>query len=148
MSNAAVGQKLYLCKSNIHVLQHHVLDWPFPDKYSLDIGYSIKGFKFVFENLSDTLKILIEPSQDLINTESGQEEMATVPTNNNFNRNSKGISSNIKNYKNTPITYYINKSYFLYDKSDLIKLNKNSENEIFKIVSQRETIRQRSTKTP
>lgn len=70
----------------------------------------------VFENLSDTLKILIEPSQDLINTESGQEETATVPTNNDFNRNYKGISGNIKSYKNTPVTYYINKSYFLYDK--------------------------------
>ena len=120
MSDAAVGQKIYLYKSesdsNIHVLQHHVLDWRFPDKYSLDIGYSIKGFKFVFENWSDTLKILIEPSQDLINTESGQEETATVPTNNDLNRNYKGISGNIKSYKNTPVTYYINKSYFLYDK--------------------------------
>ena len=53
-----------------------------------------------------TLTILIELSQDLINTESGQEEAATVPTNNDFNPNFKGI---------------INESYFLYDKIDLRK---------------------------
>ena len=72
MSDAAVGQKLYLYKSesdpNIQALQHHVLDWPFPHKYSLNIGFSIKGFKFVFENLSEKLKILIEPPQCLINS--------------------------------------------------------------------------------
>ena len=60
LSDAPIGQKLYLHKSeldsNIPVLQHHILGWPFPIKYSLDIGYSVRGFKFVFENLNDTPK--------------------------------------------------------------------------------------------
>ena len=115
LSNAQVGQKLYLYKSesdsNIHVLHYHILDWPIPDKYSLDIGYSVRDFKFVFENLNDTLKTLIVQSQDLINTESGQEETTCVLTSNNFNPNYKGIDESIKKYKNTSITYYINESY-------------------------------------
>ena len=92
-----------------------------------------------------------------MNTESGEEETTTVPTTHDFNPNYKGIDNNIKNYKNTPMTYYIKESYFLYDKSDLIKdtfitalnkkisiygsmsyFNKKLENEIFKIVSPEE----------
>ena len=33
----------------------------------------------------------------------------------------KAIEDIIKNYKNTPVQHYINESYFLYDKSELIK---------------------------
>ena len=95
-----------------------------------------------------------------MNTESGEEETTTVPTTHDFNPNYKGIDNNIKNYKNTPMTYYIKESYFLYDKSDLIKdtfitalnkkisiygsmsyFNKKLENEIFKIVSPEELLK-------
>ena len=157
LSDAPVGQKLYLYKSeldsNIPVLQHHILGWPFPDKYSLDIGYSVRGFKFVFENLNDTPKTFIIPSQDLINTESGQEQTTSVQTSNDFNPNYKGIDDNIKKYKYNNY-YYINESYFLKDtfitalnqNSDTIYgsisyFNKKAENEIFKIVSAKEFLK-------
>ena len=95
-----------------------------------------------------------------MNSEVGQEETTTVPARDIFSPEYKRIKDNIKNYKNTPTTHYINKSYFLYDKSDLIKdtfitalnkkisiygsisyLNKKTENEIFKIVSQEEFLK-------
>ena len=117
-SDAPVGQKLYLHKSeldsNIHVLQHHKLDWPFPDKYLLDIGYSVRSFKFVFENLNDTPKTLIIPSKDLINTESGQEETTSVQTLNDFNPNYKGIDDNIKKYKYNNYLLYKWKLLFIW----------------------------------
>ena len=119
-----IGRKLYLYKSessNITVLHHHLLDWPFPGNYFPTKRLSLQGFYFQFKDLTNPLKDLLEPSQDLINTESCEEETTTVPTTHNFNPNYKGIDDNIKNYKNTPVAYYINKSYFLYDKSDLIK---------------------------
>ena len=142
------------------MLHHHLLDWSFPDKYSPTKGLSVRRFKFHFKDLTNPLKNLLEPSQDLINTESGEEETTTVPTTHDFNPNYKGIDNNIKNYKNTPMTYYIKESYFLYDKSDLIKdtfitalnkkisiygsmsyFNKKLENEIFKIVSPEELLK-------
>ena len=72
----------------------------------------MRGFKFHFKDLTNPLKTLLEPSQDLINTESGEEETTTIPTTHDFNLNYKGIDVNTKNYKNTPVSYYINKSYF------------------------------------
>ena len=62
------------------MLHHHLLDWPFPDKYSPTKGRSVRRFKFHFKDLTNPLKNLLEPSQDLINTESGEEETTTVPT--------------------------------------------------------------------
>ena len=64
---------------------------------------------------------MLEPSEDLINTESDEEETMTVATTHDFNPKFKGINNSIKNYKNTPVTYYINESYFVHYKSDLIK---------------------------
>ena len=103
------------------------------------------------------LKNLIEPSQDLINKKRNTEETSSVPTQNSFFPEQKTIEDSIKNYKNAPISYFINESYFFYNKSDLIKetfitalnkkiliygsisyFNKKTENEIFKIVSPEE----------
>ena len=118
---------------------------------------SIRGFEFIFPNLESSLKKIIDPSPTLINSESGQEETASVPTREVFSPDYKGIEDNTKNYKNTPTTHYINESYFLYDKRNLIKdifittlnkkvliygsisyFNKKTENEIFKMVSPEE----------
>ena len=159
-----IEYKLYLHKSesstNTTVLYQHQSNWPFLDKYSPTKGLSVRVFKFHLKDLTNPLKNLLEPSQDLINTEFREEETTTVTTTHDFNPNYKGIDDNVKNYKNTPITYYIRKSYFLYDKSDLIKdtfitalnikisiyssisyFNKKSENEIFRIVSPKELLK-------
>ena len=81
-------------------------------------------------------------------------ETSTVPKQHSFYPVQQQIEENIKNYNNVPVKYFINESYFLYDKSDLIKetyitalnkkvliygsasyFDKKTENEIFKIAS-------------
>ena len=76
---------------------------------------------FTFPNLSTILKNILQPSPGLINKETGTEQTTSVPTQYYFFPEQKGIEDGIKNYKNVPLFYYINESYFLYDKSDLIK---------------------------
>ena len=80
--------------------------------------------------------------------------MSTVPTQYLFYPVQRQIEENIKNYNNVPAKNFINKSYFLYDKTDLIKetyiaalnkrisiygsisyFDKKTENEIFKMIS-------------
>ena len=51
------------------------LNWPFPDKYSTNIGISVA---FTFTNPSDFLKKLIEPSQDLINKDRNTEKTSSA----------------------------------------------------------------------
>ena len=96
-------------------------DWPFPDFYYKSIGSTVKGFSLFYPNLSDSLKNLIEPSPNLINTESETEETSTVPTQYSFYPGQQQIEEDMKSYNNVPLKYFINESYFLYDKSDLIK---------------------------
>ena len=106
------------------------------------------------------LKNLIEPSQDLINKKRNTEDTSSVQTQNSSFPEQKTIEDSIKNYKNAPISYFINESYFFYNKSDLIKetfitalnkkiliygsisyFNKKTESEIFKIVSPEEHLK-------
>ena len=96
----------------------------------------------------------MEPSPGLINENTGIEETYSVPTHASFFPEQKAIEDAIKNYKNVPVVHYINESYFLYDKNDLIKetfitalnkkiliygsisyFDKKTENEIFKIIT-------------
>ena len=104
-----------------YTIHNSELNWHFPDKYSRKIGISLRGFTFTFPNLLDLLKNQIEPSQDLINKERNTEETSSVPTQNSFFPEQKASEDSIKNYKNAPISSFINESYFFYNKSDLIK---------------------------
>ena len=58
--NKNIGRALYLYKSesstNVHIIYHDNLDWPFPDKYLEKIGLSIRGFEFIFPNQENLLK--------------------------------------------------------------------------------------------
>ena len=89
---------LYLYKwessTNVHIIYHDNLDWPFPDKYSENIGLSIRGFEFVFPNLENSLKKFTESSPTLINSESGEEQTTTVPTQDIFSPEYKAIEDN------------------------------------------------------
>ena len=106
------------------------------------------------------MKNLIEPSQDLINKDANTERTSSVPTQNSFLPEQKVVEDSIKNYKIIPIKHYKNESYFLYDKSDVIKetfisalnkkiliygsisyFNKKTETEIFKIVTPEEILK-------
>ena len=45
-------------------------DWPFPKTYCKSIGGTIRVFVFFPQNLTDSPRSLIQPSPNLINTES------------------------------------------------------------------------------
>ena len=62
------------------VLSESEINWNFPDKYSKTLGLSVRRFSFNFPDVSDSLKTLFEPSPDLIEKETGTEEISSVPT--------------------------------------------------------------------
>ena len=91
---------LYIYVSTIlrtFVLSESQINWNFPDKYSKTLGLSLRGFSFTFPDLSDSLKTLLEPSSDLINKETGTEEISSVPTQYLFFPKQKVIKDAIKN---------------------------------------------------
>ena len=96
-------------------------DWPFPQTYFKNIGLTVRGFNFFYPNLSTSLKNFFQPSQNLLNIESGTEETSTDPTQYSFYPVQQQTEQNIKNYNNVPAICFINENYFLHDKSDLIK---------------------------
>ena len=78
-----LGRVYYIYTVNqrtTYTINNSDLNWPFPGKYSRKIGISVRGFTFTFLNLSDSLKNLIELSQDLTNKETNTEETSSVPT--------------------------------------------------------------------
>ena len=119
------GTKYYEYKKSTDVSSKSTLptdsDWHFPETYCKSIGTTVGRLGFFFWNLSDSLIHLIQPSSNLINTESGTEETSTIPTQYSFYPDQQKIEENIKKYNNVPQKYFINESYFLYNKSDLMK---------------------------
>ena len=59
-------------------------DWLFPQIYFKKIGLTLRGFNFFYPNLSTSLKNFFQPSQNLLNIESGTEETSTVPAQYSF----------------------------------------------------------------
>ena len=121
-----IGKKLYECKKKTagllaRSIQSTDLDWPFPETHFKNIGLTVRGFDFCYPNLSTSLKNFFQPSQNLLNIESGTEEASTVPTQYSFYPVQQQIEEKIKEYNAVPSKNFINKSYFLYDKSGLIK---------------------------
>ena len=114
----------------------------------------MRGFNFFYPNLSALLKDLFQPSQNLLNIESGTAEASTVPTQYSFYPVQQQIEEKIKEYNAGLSKNFINESHFLYDKSGLIKesyitainkiislygstsyFDRKAENEILKILS-------------
>ena len=79
------------------VLSESEINWNFPDKYSKTPGLWFRGFSYTFPGLSGSLKTLFEPSQDLINKETGTEEISSIPTQYLFFPQQKAIEDAIKN---------------------------------------------------
>ena len=104
----------------IRPLNRNNLDWPFPDKFYVSIGYTVHGFSFTFQNAANNLSTILKPSNDLINVESGLEEVENTLIDELF-YTVKSIKEKIEEYNAIPIKYFINESYFLYNKSNLIK---------------------------
>ena len=93
----------------------------FFQKHSRTIGFSINGFKFVFSG-DEFLKKLITLPPDLINKPRGtDEEMFAAPKEIFKLPQEKLVETALRNYREKLTTNFVNESYFLYDKSELIK---------------------------
>ena len=121
--NLTLGNNIYLYikKDTRRVyISRNNLDLFFPYKYSLKIG-AVRGFKFnITAKVNDDLRKFLEPSTGLINKKSGQDEFSSVPTKGYSFSSRKGIEEAVKRLNKIGIDFYINKSYFLYDKSGFI----------------------------
>ena len=122
---SVLGRQLYEYKINpsnkrIENIPIIDLDWPFPDKYYKSIGFTINGFDFCFKNLPAALTNILDPSPNLINTETNTEQIDNTLTLELF-ASKKNIEDKISEYNTIPTKNFINESFFLYDKSNLIK---------------------------
>ena len=116
-----LGRKLYEYRANNkNQINIGRFDLPFPDKYYNAIGFTVDGFLFTLKNLSDNLKTILNPTNDLINIERGGEEVENTLTKDLFYDINK-IKEKIKEYNVIPTKNFINEGYFLYNKSNLIK---------------------------
>ena len=79
-------------------MQTKDVDWPFPDTYFKSKGLSVRGFQFLLLKLSNLLKSFFQPSANLINTQTGTEEISTVPAQYSFYPEQEAIKENIKKY--------------------------------------------------
>ena len=76
----SLGRRLYeyqIDKNNKKPLTIHPRDlyWPFPEKFYESIENTIHGFLFKFKNLSSGLSNILNPSDNLINKESNNEQV-------------------------------------------------------------------------
>ena len=97
------------------------VDWPMPDSYFKSIGPTLGGFSFLFPNSNKILSDNLAPINELVNLESGTEEIYNVLSLEIFFPQEKEIREKITEYNATPIKNFINESYFLYDKSNFIE---------------------------
>ena len=70
----------------------------------------------VTPKVNDDLRNFLEPPTGLINKESGQEEFSYAPTKGHFWGGRKGIEEAVEKLNKIGTDFYINESYFLYDK--------------------------------
>ena len=120
-----LGRKLYEYSlgKNLRVQNFHPRELyrPFPDKWYQSIGFIIHGFSFEFKNAPNSIKNILNPNDGLINVENGTENADNNLTAELFFPSEKSIKEKIAEYNAIPTKNYINESYFLYDKRNLIK---------------------------
>ena len=97
------------------------LDWPFPDKWYQSIGFAVSGFTFELKNAPTNIKNKLDPQDGLINAENNLKNAENSITEELFFPSKKSIEEKIAEYNAIPTKNFINESYFLYDKSNLIK---------------------------
>ena len=73
------------------VLSESEINWNFPNKYSKTFGLSVRGFSFIFPDLSDSQKTLFEPSQYLINRKQEQKKSLPYQPNTLFFHNKREL---------------------------------------------------------
>ena len=114
-------------KKNINSRANHILnayenEFFFPYKWHKTPGYAIYGFPFVFKDAPNKTDNILKPSLGLINDYANNN---TEEINNTLNRNTffneKTFNEKVAEFKAIPEKEFINKSFFLYDKSNTIK---------------------------
>ena len=97
------------------------LDWPFPDLFYYDIGFTVCDFTFQFKNTSSALAAILNPVDNLINTTNIIEEADNNFKEGHFFHQKKTHEEKIVECNTIPTKNFVNESYFLSDKSNLIK---------------------------
>ena len=96
-------------------------DWHFPKKFFKSVKYTVNGFKFSFPKAKTSISDILNPTKNLLNIENGQEEASNSFSSELFFPTKENIEDKIAEYNNFPTKDFVNESYFLYDKSNLIK---------------------------
>ena len=92
-----------------------------PRTYVKSFGPTVSGFKFEFLNTSRRLKVALEPATNLLNLEKPEYKDSHFLDKNDFYSHQKEITELIAEYNKLQGKYFVNESYFLYEKSNLIK---------------------------
>ena len=119
----SIGRRLYpyIAEDRSDVFYStYRFNFSFPEKYLEDFTYTVSGFSF---NVNGTNKIKekLNPSANLINFETNTESEPNTISGEIFYSFLKYLKEKIAEYKAIPTRNFINKSYFLYDKCNLIK---------------------------
>ena len=81
------------------------------------------GFKFLFPKVKTAISDILNSTKNLLNIENGLEEASNSFNSELFFSIEENIEDKIAQYNNFPTKDFVNESYFLYDKSCLIKKN-------------------------
>ena len=114
-------KKYYEYRSNdtaAKILQVTESDWPFPETYNKSIGSTVRGFSFFSQLIWFSEKF--NPTSIEFNKHWNRRNMYCSNTMFILSRPTANWRKHTY-YNNVLQKYFINESYFSYDKSDLIK---------------------------
>ena len=121
----AIGRKLYeyrAANQKISEYRTQEIDLPFPEKYIEEFTFTVSGFSFKV-NRTNKRKEKLNSSSNLINFETNTESEQNTISDEIFYPVVKYLKEKIAEHDAIPTKNVINESYFLYDKSNLIKKN-------------------------
>ena len=95
--------------------------WPMPDKYFLTIGATFRGFSFLFPKAFKTIKDNFISTNNLLNIIKRHWKNIERHKVCWFFPEEKKTNEKFAEYNPVPIWQFINESYFLYNRSNLIK---------------------------
>ena len=116
---------MYECQRNTDLSDFNVnintQDWHFPKNFFKSVGYTVDGFKFSFPKVKTAIKDILNPTKNLLNIENGLEDSSNSFSSELFFPSKENIEDKIAEYNNFPTKDFVNESYFLYNKSNLIR---------------------------
>ena len=119
----SIGRRLYEYRPTTQKIKEFNLqeiDIPFPEKYIEDFTYTVSGFSFKV-NRTNKRKEKLNPSSNLRNFEINTESEQNTIYDEIFYPVVKYLKEKIAEYDAIPTKHFINESYFLCDKNNLIK---------------------------